>query len=170
MRTGQADADPSSLEARPFARFFEDEYPRLVRLIYAVTLDVAEAEDVSQEAMVRAYERWDRVQAMSSPEGYVYSTALNLQRKRLHHLKVRARNLLHLDRRSPMESHVPGEILSALASISPGQRAAIVLVEWLGMNSEEAAETLRISPGSVRSRVHRAKQTLRASLGSDEDA
>jgi DNA-directed RNA polymerase specialized sigma24 family protein len=45
--------------------------------------DQAEAEDVAQEAMVRGYERWDRVQRADSPAAYVFRTTLNLNRKRI---------------------------------------------------------------------------------------
>jgi RNA polymerase sigma-70 factor (ECF subfamily) len=49
----------------------------------------------------------------------------------------------------------------ALADLPPGQRAAVLLVEWLGLDSTEAAKILAVRPASVRSRVHRAKENLR---------
>jgi DNA-directed RNA polymerase specialized sigma24 family protein len=45
------------------------------------------------------------------------------------------------------------------------QREALLMIEWLGLPSEEAARILGISPSSVRSRVSRAK----AALAADED-
>jgi hypothetical protein len=53
---------------------------------------VGEAEDLSQEAFVRVYERWPQIQEMDSPTGYLYRTALNLHRKRLRRLAVEVRN------------------------------------------------------------------------------
>lgn len=47
-----------------FEEFFRAEYPGLVRAFYVLTADQAEAEELAQEAMARAYERWDRVGAM----------------------------------------------------------------------------------------------------------
>jgi RNA polymerase sigma-70 factor, ECF subfamily len=149
-----------------FEEFFRAEYPGLVRAFYVLTADQAEAEELAQEAMVRAYERWDRVGTMESPAGYLYRTGVNLNRHRLRHLAVRARRLLAMTRDAPSEQ-VPGvrrEIAEAIASLSGGQREAFMLVEWLGLNAEEAGRVLGIAPASVRSRVHRAKAALRARL------
>ena len=55
----------------------------------------------------------------------------------------------------------------AIASLPSGQRQAFMLVEWLGMSSQEAARILRIAPGSVRTRIHRARAALRERLGDD---
>jgi RNA polymerase sigma-70 factor, ECF subfamily len=152
-----------------FEEFFRAEYPGLVRALYVLTADRAEAEALAQEAMARAYERWDRVVAMESPAGYVYRIGVNLNRHRLRHLAVRARRLLAMTHDAQSEQ-VPGvrrEIAEAIASLSGGQREAFMLVEWLGLNAEEAGRVLGIAPASVRSRVHRAKSVLRERL-SDE--
>ena len=152
-----------------FEQFFQAEYRGLVRAFYVLTADQAEAEELTQEAMARAYERWDRVRTMDSPTAYVYRVGVNLNRQRLRHLAVRARRLFtitgHPDSQQPLG--VRGEIAEAIASLSKGQREAFLLVEWLGISAEEAGRILRIEPGSVRSRVHRARTALRDRL-SDE--
>jgi RNA polymerase sigma-70 factor, ECF subfamily len=156
---------------REFEEFFRAEYPGLVRAFFVLTADQAEAEELAQEAMARAYERWDRVGAMASPAGYIYRTGVNLNRHRLRHLAVQARRLLTMVR-DPQTEQAPGvrrEIAEAIASLSVAQREAFMLVEWLGLSAEEAARTLGISPISVRSRVHRARGALRERL-SDEEA
>jgi len=152
-----------------FEEFFRAEYPGLVRAFYVLTADQAEAEELAQEAMARAYERWDRVGAMESPAGYLYRIGVNLNRHRVRHLAVRARRLLAMthDARSEQVPGVRREIAEAIASLSRGQREAFMLVEWLGLNAAEAGRRLGIAPGSVRSRVHRAKAVLRAQLGDE---
>jgi RNA polymerase sigma factor (sigma-70 family) len=152
-----------------FEEFFRAEYPGLVRAFYVLTADRSEAEELAQEAMARAYERWERVGAMESPSGYLYRVGVNLNRHRRRHLAVRARWLLAMtrDARTEQAPGVRGEIADAIASLSVGQREAFMLVEWLGLSAEEAGPVLDIAPASVRSRVHRAKATLRARL-SDE--
>jgi RNA polymerase sigma factor (sigma-70 family) len=157
------------LEEASFAAFFEREYPRLVRLLFAMTSDMYEAEDLAQEAMTRTFQRWDQVRTMETAGGYVYRTALNLHRKRIRHLQVRARRLVLLRARPPMEAHVPGEIVLALRLLPEGQRAALLLVEWLGMTAEEAGQVLGVAASSVRSRIARARRTL-AAREEDDDA
>jgi hypothetical protein len=71
-------ADPA--RGLDFEAFFEDIYERLFQALLLTSGDRAEAEDLAQEAMVRAYERWDRVKAANSPAAYVFRTAFNLNR------------------------------------------------------------------------------------------
>lgn len=149
-----------------FEEFFQDEYRGLVRALYLLTADQSEAEELAQEAMARAYERWDRVRGMESPGGYVYRVGMNLNRQRVRHLAIRVRKLLTLAIHPEPE---PGpetreEIAAAIASLSKGQREAFMLVEWLGLSAEEAGRLLKISPASVRSRIHRARAALRDQL------
>jgi RNA polymerase sigma-70 factor (ECF subfamily) len=86
-------------------------------------------------------------------------------------LATRARHILQTT-----PSPDPAEVVQsrdslarALGSLPTGQREAVVLVEWLGMDQEEAATALGIKPGSVRARLSRAKTDLRRML-EDEDA
>ena len=154
-----------------FEEFFEAEHVRLARALYLLTGSAAEADELTQEAMVRVYERWDRVREMASPQGYLFRTALNLHRSRLRRLASRARQLLDVtpspDPAEVVESR--DRIARALAGLPIGQRGAVVLVEWLGMDPQEAATALGIKPGSVRARLSRAKAALRR-LQEDEDA
>src|ERR687884_501387 len=88
---GRVDVSVAGLD---FEDFFRAEYERLARTCLLLTGDAAEGEDLAQEAFARVFERWERVRAMDSPVGYVYRSALNLHRKRVRHLVVRARRLL----------------------------------------------------------------------------
>jgi len=159
-------AEARAETATDFEGFFQAEYDRLFKAVYLLTGDRYEADDIAQESLLRAYERWDRVASMESPAGYVYRTALNLHRSRRRALAVRARRVFRL---------VPGEdpsaaamarqeVHAALAQLPQGQREAIVLVEWLGLPSDEAGRVLGIDAVSVRGRVHRAKAGLRSLL------
>src|SRR5919197_5730967 len=85
-----------------FDEFFAAEYGRLARAVFLLVRDRYIAEDLAQEAMARVFERWDRVSGMSSPQGYLYRTAVNLHRKRLRRLAVQTRHLIS-DSRRPQE-------------------------------------------------------------------
>ena len=154
-----------------FEDFFRAEYPRTVKALYLLTGSLAEAEDLAQEALARAYERWDRVRAMESPGGYVYRTAVNLNRKRLRRLAGAARRIF--DRPSEADAMAAvdarSETIQLLMTLPRGQREALVLVEWLGVNSEEAGRLLGIRPASVRSRIHRARILLRERFGGSDE-
>ncbi|HYH27142.1 MAG TPA: sigma-70 family RNA polymerase sigma factor [Actinomycetota bacterium] len=169
--SSEALAEVTPVAVPSFEEFFQAEHVRLGRALYLLTGSAAEADELSQEAMVRVYERWDRVRQMDSPQGYLFRTALNLHRSRVRWLASRARHMVQ-----PSPSRDPAEVVEgrdslarALASLPTGQRGAVVLVEWLGMDPQEAAEALGIKPGSVRARLSRARAALRETW-EDEDA
>jgi RNA polymerase sigma-70 factor, ECF subfamily len=144
-----------------FDTFFAIEYRRLFEVLYLLTRDRAEAEDLAQEAMARAYERWSRIR---DPTRYVYRTAFNLHRTLRRRLAVAVRKRAEL---LPAADH-PDAVerrLDALALLPTTQRAAVVLVDWAGMTAEEAARVLGIQPVSVRGRLHRARAALRQRIG-----
>ncbi len=151
-----------------FVAFFTTHYGELARASYLLTRDATDADDLAQEAMTRVYERWDRVRAMDSPTGYLYRTALNLHRKRARRLAIAAAIHLPGAREGSDPAQVVedrSEVLRLLASLSVPQRQVVVLVEWLGFDSEAAAAVLGIRPASVRTRLHRAREALRATNG-----
>ena len=154
-------------EAANFEAFFRAGYPTLFQAAYLLTSDRQEADDIAQEAFLRAYERWDRVHAMDSPTGYVYRVALNLNRSRLRKVAVRARRVFAMvpDDDPAATVLASRQVLDALSQLPPGQREAIVLTEWLGLGSEEAGQLLGIDASSVRGRLHRGRTALRSLLG-----
>jgi RNA polymerase sigma factor (sigma-70 family) len=170
--------EPTSLSAAPevdltsaFEDFFAAEHERLFKALYMLTGNRDEADDLAQEALLRAYERWDRVGTMDSPAGYVYRTALNLHRNRVRGLVVRARRVFAAipeeDLSGPLAASQ--DVRAALAALPRAQREALVLVDWLGLGSEEAGQVLGIDASSVRGRLHRAHATLREHLGGRDE-
>lgn len=147
-----------------FDTFFAIEYRRLFEVLYLLTRDRAEAEDLAQEAMARAYERWSGIR---DPTRYVYRTAFNLHRTLRRRLAVAVRKRAELlpaaDHPDAVERRL--DALAALALLPATQRAAVVLVDWAGMTAEEAAQVLGIQPVSVRGRLHRARAALRQRMG-----
>ena len=157
----------AALAGEDFSDFFRREYRRLARACLLLTGDASEAEDLAQDALARVYMRWDEVGAMDAPEGYLYTTALNLNRKRLRRIAVRARHAVSpgvgADEAGVVEERL--DVLRAVAALPMGQREALVLVEWLDLDIDEVAGLIGIAPASVRGRLHRARRTLRERFG-----
>jgi RNA polymerase sigma-70 factor (ECF subfamily) len=155
--SSQARADTASFEA-----FFERESERLFRALVLMTRDGGEAEELTQEAFCRVWERWAAVGAMESPVGYLYRIALNLQRSRLR-AAARAikRSVRGEDAPDPFdEVAARDQAVRALGVLSTRQRAAAVLTGLLGFTSEEAATILGIRAGTVRTLVTQARTRL----------
>ncbi|MGZ8606900.1 MAG: RNA polymerase sigma factor [Actinomycetota bacterium] len=159
-------------EATEFEDFFSEHYASLARACLLLTGSRAEGEDLAQEAMARVLERWDRVSAMDDPAGYVFRTAFNLHRNAVRRLAGIARRRVlseapQADAGEIVDRRV--DVLRAIRSLPRAQREALVLIEWLGYTTEEAASLLRIDPASVRGRLHRARRSLRPHFGGPDD-
>jgi RNA polymerase sigma factor (sigma-70 family) len=147
---------------REFKTFFEDERERLGRALYLVTGDIGEADDLAQDAFVRVFEGWDRIGTMDSPTGYLYRTALNLHRSRRRKRTSSARHeSVPIDRDELAVVEDRETIVRSLAQLTPNQREALVLTEWLGLDSEQAADVMRINASTVRVHLSRARAILR---------
>jgi RNA polymerase sigma-70 factor (ECF subfamily) len=147
---------------RTFDAFYEDEHDRLFRALCVITGSRAEAEDLTQEAFTRVLERWDRVATMDEPVGYLHRTAMNLFRSQY-------RRLRRLRRRSLDPGSTPdvfGSIedrdvaVQALATLTPRQRAALVLTEGLDYSGEDAARLMGIRTSTVYALTHQARAAL----------
>jgi RNA polymerase sigma-70 factor (ECF subfamily) len=160
---------PPATEA-DFEALFAHEYRPLVQTLFLLTGSNWEAEDLAQEALACVYERWDRVRRMESPLAYLYTVATNLHRRRVRRFVRRV--ILQsnagegLTQRGPEdEVEARSDVLSALASLPLKLREALVLAEWLDLDSDELGRRLGIAASSARARVHRARAAVRDRLG-----
>jgi RNA polymerase sigma-70 factor (ECF subfamily) len=157
-----ADEVTVGAEQADFTDFFRAEYEHLLRAMYLVTGNRDEAEELAQDAFVKACERWDRVRGMDNPIGYLYRTAVNAHRSSLRRVRASARRALSLQPSDPIsKTDDRDRIRRALATLPANQREAVVLVEWVGLSDVEAGHALGISPGAVRVRISRARTSLR---------
>jgi RNA polymerase sigma-70 factor (ECF subfamily) len=152
-------------------------YPTIARLIGSAE----DAEDILQDAFVRAFEKLDQFQGDSSFYTWIYRIAVNLALSG--HRKRRVRSVLRLGRRRPASRGVhPADesaesdpaapleraerdqmVRAALDRLGPEHRAVVVL-NLDGRRYEEISAILDIPVGTVRSRLHRARCELRDRL------
>jgi RNA polymerase sigma-70 factor (ECF subfamily) len=161
--------DESGAEPLEFAVFFREEYRKLFHALILACGDRAEAEDIAQDAFVTVFDRWDRVGAMSSPGGYLYAVAFNERRRRARRAALwrRHRQQVELADDASVAAIARADIQRALQQLTREQRDALVLVEFVGLTSEEAAEVLGVAAPAIRSRVHRARLYLREEWSDD---
>lgn len=153
-------------EGGAFPTFFEFEYERMMKTLTLACGDRHVAEELTQEAMARAFEHWDRVSRASSPTAYVYRIAFNLLRRWRRRAAISRRLTV-----SRIEGEDPAaEVTSRLHArqtlerLPTAQREALVLIDWSGMSVDEAARVLGVGPSSVRARLSRGRATMRGLL------
>lgn len=153
---------------------FRAAWPRLVVALTSFTGDALVAEELAQEALVRAIERWDHVSTLDAPAMYVYRTGLNLARSRWRRAAVERRAHARLHRRDVETSTDLADALAVRAEIlalPERQRAAIVLRFHADLSVDETAQVMECAPGTVKALTHQAMTKLRRMLGDvDETA
>ena len=152
-----------------FETFFRREYKPMVALAAAVTGSSDGAEDIAQEALVRARRHWDRIQAYDKPGTWVRRVTINLAISSRRRLASEARaRLAWWDHREPAEQPPPvfdPDLLRALGALSPQQRAAISLHYLEDRSTAEIADLLGCSESTARVHLHRGRLALAQHLG-----
>jgi RNA polymerase sigma-70 factor, ECF subfamily len=115
-----ADRLPLSAEQADFTEFFRAEYETLLRAMYLVTGDRYEAEELAQDAFVKACERWDRVRGMNNPIGYLYRTAVNTHKSTLRRVRTSARRALSLQPSDPISESDDRDRIRRALTHAPG--------------------------------------------------
>ncbi len=181
MRVGVGTAERGALPTEReecFSTFVALQRDRARRLAWRLVGDEAAAEDVTQEAFVRAYQALDRFRGEASLETWFYRI---LVRQAHNYRRWRAvRTLWQPDSgEEPVDptASVQGDpglrrrIAHALGQLSRRQREAFVLVHLEGFTVRECADFLGKPSGTVKSHLHRALRKLRTELADlDEGA
>lgn len=184
-------APPEAMRTPAYTQEERDRYEEIVRryarhvynIAYRMAGNEADARDLSQEAFLRVYRALRRVEPDAALESWLYRIVSNLYIDLLRR-RPRAR-VESLD--APIDTprgeitrelpdvaadpevvfereHIDAAIQQALGTLSPDLRAVVVLSDIEGFAYEEIATMLRVPLGTVKSRLHRARQVLQQRL------
>lgn len=148
-----------------FDQFYMAHFGRLIVQLYAYTGDMAQAQDVVQEAFARALPRWEKLRAYDDPTAWVRRVAWNLATSRWRQLRT-----FHAFARRQREEHVTGPtpdrvaLAAALATLPEKQRRAVVLHYLSDMSVADIAAQEGVADGTVKSWLHRGRAALAAAL------
>lgn len=150
-----------------FERWYRREHPLVLTALAVAGGDVELAREATDEAFVRAFERWSKVQAMESPGGWLYRVALNELRRRSRR-RTLERELLR--RQRPELADVPPPIADpsvweAVRNLPKRQRSAVALRYVLDLTEREVAMMMGISRGAASASLTSARRTLQTTLG-----
>jgi RNA polymerase sigma-70 factor (ECF subfamily) len=144
-------------------RVYREHGERLWRAVYLFSGDREVAGDAVAEAFAQALRRGGEIRA---PERWVWRTAFLIARGML---KERGHLIAAVPEREYEMTPPMLELLDALRSLSPAQRAAVVLHYYADRSVREVAALLGSTPAAVGVHLHRARRRLRALL-EDRDA
>jgi len=149
---------PEVTDEAEFDSFFEAAWGRLQGQAYLLTGSREAAQDLTQEALLRAWRNWDTVSKMDSPEGWT--------RRVLHNLGV---EWWRKTRRRQPPDQVPStteqpeshpELAEALQSLPENHVRALLLHDGIGMSVAEVARDLDVPEGTVKSWLSRSRKAV----------
>jgi RNA polymerase sigma-70 factor (ECF subfamily) len=150
---------------------------RLFNAVTHFTGNATEAEDVVQEAFVQAYLKLNTFQRTSAFYTWLYRIAFNtaVSRQRRKKVTTSVDNTREQTGNEPIDrgdapdiplerQETVGQVQAALTALSDEHREILILREMEDLEYEEIGAALEINVGTVRSRLHRARQALREKL------
>ena len=144
--------------AKDFEGFYRAHRDRVARALALTLGDVHNGAEAADEAMARAFQRWNKVSGYYNPEGWVYRVGLNWARSGL---RKRSREVLTIYLETSYEQALPDPSLDrALAELSFEQRSVVVCRYLLDYSVEQTGEALQIPHGTIKSRLSRALERL----------
>lgn len=176
-RPAAAPDDPRRCtSAAAFAHYVEPEVPVLYRVALVMARQPADAEDLVQDTLMRAYRAIDRFDG-EHPRAWLLTILRNTHRNRA---RTRLPSLLRddepetglLDRAGDarsaedvvVDAQFEAVVAEALAALPTMHRIVVQLVDIDGLTYAEAAHALGVPRGTVMSRLHRARARIRSRL------
>ncbi|MFW6203508.1 MAG: SigE family RNA polymerase sigma factor [Actinomycetota bacterium] len=151
-----------SSQSDEFDELYHATNRRLLHQMYAMTGNLADAQECVQEAYARAWQHWKSVQQAADPAAWVRTVAWRIAasrwRKARNGMRALARHGRPEDTQPPSPDHVA--LMSALREISQEQRRAIVLHHLVGMSVDEVASETGAPVGTVKARLARGRAAL----------
>lgn len=162
---------------RSFDAVFRADHRAVVAIAWALTGDRAVAEELTQEAFLRAHQRWRRVGAYDNPGAWVRRVAVNLATSDRRRRAAERRALERAGSRSrpgdpadPATEVVGSDRFWRAVRTLPDRQAAVVALHYLEDRSvADIAEVLDVAEGTVKAHLHRARAALAVQLSIDPE-
>ncbi len=147
-----------------FERVFRSAYRAVLHTAFVVLQDRGRAEEVTQDAFLRLYERWGGAVSFEYPEAWVRRVAVRDAVRRARRERV-------VPVTAPVDSQTTGDrlpdidLLRAVGTLPPKQRAAVALYYLEDLPVSRVAALMEVAPATVRQHLFKARSQLAVSLG-----
>lgn len=158
------DGDRAAME-----RLYRDHSGRVYSVVRRLAGDESEADDLAQEAWIRAFDKLHLFRGDASFGTWIYRLATNTA---LNHLRSSSRHreleevappeAMHGSRAAVDDAVINQRVLQeALDRLAPGYRQVLVLHDVEGLTHEEIGEKLGVATGTSKSQLHKARARMR---------
>ena len=158
-------------DTRAIATLLDGSHPHVHRFARTLCSTPEDAEDAAQEALIVLYRKIGTLRAAAALASWMFQIVR-------HECIRRSRLAFRPTSIDAPESSVEDatlarleveRIVACVAALAPEQRAVLVLRDIQGLSGKATAETLGLSRAAMKSRLHRARETVRSQLGSPHE-
>lgn len=153
---------------RQFDAFYRSEYAGVLSILAGLVHSRAVAEELTQDAFLRAHRLWAEVSAHPNPEAWVRRVAINLSMSWLRRRSAEARSLLRWSRGRKDWVGLAEPAVDWWAAVRqlPRRQAQCVLLFYAeDMSVADIAEHLGVAEGTVKAHLHKGRRALAEALG-----
>jgi RNA polymerase sigma factor (sigma-70 family) len=159
--------DPGDSDSESFGAFFRESKRQVNGLAFMLTGDSSSAQDIAQEAYLRAWVRWPRIRKFDDPAGWTCHVLYNLGISKSRGDRLRRRTAEGVTSvPGPNEEHLI--LAGALRSLPEEQMRVLVLHDGAGIPIRELATQMQIPEGTIKSRLSRGRAAAAAALFSPQ--
>ena len=158
--------------APTFDDLYRDEYAAIVRLAWTLTGRRAVAEELAQDAFLRAHQRWEQVGRYDRPGAWVRRVVLNLATSRARRVAAETRALVRVAGRRADETALDAadhEFWAAVRSLPRRQAQVVALYYVEDRPVADIAHVLDVAEGTVRATLHQARAALATRLNEPQE-
>jgi RNA polymerase sigma factor (sigma-70 family) len=150
-----------------FEEFYRREFPIMVALAVAVSGSRVAAEDIAQDAFIRAHRNWGEVSKYDRPGTWIRRVTINLATDIRRRVASEARALIRIGPPRTVEPpSEPDDVLwKAVARLPRKQRTAVALFYVVGLSTAEIADVLECAESTARVHLHKARTALTEVMG-----
>ncbi len=166
---GSAAAPRAAMVSADFSTFYMTNRREVTGLAYTLCGSWQTAEDIAQEAFVRAYRDWAKVGGYARPDSWVRTVAVNLATSRGRKLASEARALARLGARpqhhpDPLDEDAE-EFWAAVRTLPRRQAQAVALRYHSDLSVAEIAAAMGCAEGTVKAQLHAGRRAIARRLG-----
>lgn len=161
---------PADVADVDFERFYRRELTAIVAVATAVA-GHEHAEEIAQEALLRAHREWARIQRYDKPGAWVRRVAINLATSQRRRRASEARALTRVAHRRSLPAPPPevDGFWALVRELPPRQAAAIALHYLEDLSIADLAAVLDCAEGTAKAHLHKGRQALARRLATEED-
>jgi RNA polymerase sigma-70 factor (ECF subfamily) len=158
----------NDVQADTFDAFFRESKKPLLAMAFVLTGDLAAAQDLTQEALLRTWVQWSRVAKYDDPQAWTRRVLYNLVVSKSRSDRVRQQATGEKPGSSPAPDETHLMVAAALRSLPENQVRALVLHDGAGMSISEVAAEMKVPEGTVKSWLSRGRASAAKAMESSE--